>query len=448
MSPAAGRRRRAVSRPASSQVQARSSAIVAQTVGDRPSTFCGVLIPFSRGEGEAGRVAREWGRRGAARVTDRRSAVLLGLTTFFFWAALYLYVPILPVYAAQIGASLSAIGLLVGAYGVGQLVLRIPIGVASDRLGRRRPFVAAGLVAAILGAIALALAGDAVGLILARGITGVAAAAWVAFTVLFAGYFAPQRAPQAISLINFVNTVAQAFATYGGSLLAQQYGWQASFWGAALLGGCGLLTLWPVAEPPLGTRGPAAQLGLSQVAGQSLLLVVASAAALNTAVNFATSFGFVPIYAASLGASRLDLGTLSAVRLVPFAMATLATGLLVDRLGGRRTAVLGQLALALSCGLVPWTTDLTSLGWTQALGGIGFGLSSPVLMGLSIRAVPSQARATAMGIFQAIYSIGMIAGPWLAGWLAEQLGLNSVFLVSAGLALAALLLVLGRVPQQ
>jgi hypothetical protein len=49
------------------------------------------------------------------------------------------------------------------------------------------------LVIAGLSAVALALASEPVGLILARSLTGVAAATWVAFAVLFVSYFPPNR---------------------------------------------------------------------------------------------------------------------------------------------------------------------------------------------------------------------------------------------------------------
>src|SRR3990172_6815779 len=90
-------------------------------------------------------------------VGDRRSAAFLALVTFFFWASLYVYVPILAVYAQSLGASLSMVGLVVGAYGISQLLLRIPLGIQSDRHGRRLPYVAASLVAAALGAPWLAV---------------------------------------------------------------------------------------------------------------------------------------------------------------------------------------------------------------------------------------------------------------------------------------------------
>jgi MFS family permease len=374
--------------------------------------------------------------------------VLLALTTGLFWAALYVYVPVLPVHAEQLGASLSAIGLLVGVYGVGQLLLRVPIGVLSDRDGRRRPFVAGGLVCAGLAGVALALATDPAGLILGRALSGVAAAAWVAFAVLFASYFAPARATYAISLINFVNQVATACATYGGSLLAQAQGVQASFWGAAVLSGLGLVTLLGVRERPLTRAVPLTMRGVARVARTPLLVAVASAAVIGTAINHATSFGFIPVYATQLGASRADLGALTAARLVPFALATLGTAWLAERAGSRLAVVSGTLVTAAATFLIPWAPNLGWLAVLQALGGIGFGLSGPILMGLSIRAVPNEERATAMGVYQATYALGMIAGPWAAGWVAELAGLHAVFVAAGGLALLSVVLVAATVPKR
>ena len=89
---------------------------------------------------------------------DRRSVVLVAAATFAFWLSLYIYVPVFPLHAEELGASLSMVGLVVSSYAIAQLLLRIPIGVAADILGRRKPFAAAALACATAGAIGLALA--------------------------------------------------------------------------------------------------------------------------------------------------------------------------------------------------------------------------------------------------------------------------------------------------
>ena len=58
------------------------------------------------------------------------------------------------------------------------------------------------------------------------------------------------------------------------------------------------------------------------------------------------------------------------------------------------------------------------------------------MMGLAIKSVPENERASAMGVFQAIYAIGMFAGPATAGAIADAIGLSGLFVFVGCLALA------------
>jgi MFS family permease len=82
---------------------------------------------------------------------------LLSFDIYLFWFSLYLFVPILSVYARSVGASLSMVGLIVSSYGLTQLLVRIPIGMLSDHLGRRRPFVTAAFIIVVVSVVGLAL---------------------------------------------------------------------------------------------------------------------------------------------------------------------------------------------------------------------------------------------------------------------------------------------------
>jgi len=67
----------------------------------------------------------------------------------------------------------------------------------------------------------------------------------------------------------------------------------------------------------------------------------------------------------------------------------------------------------------------------QTVIGLGQGLSYPLLMGMSIEHVADDERTTAMGLHQAIYALGMFAGPWLSGMVADALGIRLTFAVTA-----------------
>jgi MFS family permease len=52
-------------------------------------------------------------------------------------------------------------------------------------------------------------------------------------------------------------------------------------------------------------------------------------------------------------------------------------------------------------------------------------------MGMSIENVVEANRTTAMGLHQAVYAIGMFAGPGLSGVLADAIGIQPMFGVTA-----------------
>ncbi|MCL5108437.1 MAG: MFS transporter [Chloroflexi bacterium] len=394
--------------------------------------------------------------------------VLFVASTFVFWCSLYVYVPILPTYTQQLGGSLAMVGLVVGAYGVTQFVLRVPLGVFSDRLGRRKPFILFGTLTAAAGAAGFLVAGDPWGLFLARALTGVAASSWVAFTVLFSSYFPPGKAVRAMSLVTFVSGSSQLVATFAGGQIAQRFGSVSTFWVGLALAGVAALASLAVRDEPRRTTAPPSWEQVARVMTGSprqyqstaagavsprqyqsavagavpLLLIVSFNAVLSQYAAYVTTYAFTPIYAAGLGASRADLGLLVTAMLISSTIGQLLAGNLVERWGERVVVAGGMLIAATGIAATPFVATVPLLLGLQALNGLGRGLGFPVLMGLSVRYLPQQQRATAMGVFQATYALGMFAGPFAGGQIADAFGLDMVFystgvvcLASAGLAL-------------
>ena len=69
--------------------------------------------------------------------------------------------------------------------------------------------------------------------------------------------------------------------------------------------------------------------------------------------------------------------------------------------------------------------------------GLGVGLSFPVFMGLALQSVEPEARASAMGVFQSVYALGMTLGPAFSGLFARQWGIQGVYLTNALLLVLA-----------
>lgn len=366
------------------------------------------------------------------RSADMRSAsILLIAVTICFWSSVYLYVPILSPYAEQMGASMGMLGIIVGSYGFSQLVLRIPTGILSDRIGQRKPFILIGFLAAIGAGLGLAFSSGPLGILASRTLSGVAATMWVVISVLFSSYFPADRAGYAMGLITFSTTVSQLSSTLLGGLMAEAWGWHAPFWAAVVVGALGCLLAAAVKEVKTRNMGVALS-ELIVVGRERSLLVVSGLAALFQFTSFVTVYGFTPNYAVELGASKAELGWLSLVSTLPTALASLGTGSLFARWFNEKQMVTVGFALSAAATVViPVVGTLEGLYITQAIGGFGRGLIFPVLMALSIQTVPGEKRATAMGFFQSIYALGMFAGPAVSGVAAGYLGLNGAFYTAA-----------------
>jgi len=91
---------------------------------------------------------------------ETRRKLLIGIilvVVFLYWAGLYLYMPTLPVYVQGRVNNLAIAGSVLSMYGLWQMIVRLPIGVSADWLGRRKPFILVGLVLVALGAWVLGM---------------------------------------------------------------------------------------------------------------------------------------------------------------------------------------------------------------------------------------------------------------------------------------------------
>lgn len=362
-------------------------------------------------------------------------AFCLGIV--LFWSGLYLYVPILAVYARSKGASLAFVGLITGSYGLTQLILRVPLGATSDRLGWRKPFVLAGFVVVAISCLGFAWAPTPGWIFVFRALSGVAASVWVATSVLFASFFPHDRAVQATSILSFCTALGQLAATSAGGWIADRFGVAVPFLGGAVLAAAGILLMLPVPERRTPVANRLTLRRFLRVATVPTLIIVSLLAALDQYAFHTTLQGFVPLYADQLGATKTELGWLSSAVLIPSTIMSLFAAMIAPRVGETRAVGLGLLTTCVAIAAIPWADTLSMLIGVRVLHGLGRGLVYPVTMGLSIKAVPQEERASAMGIYQAVYAVGMFAGPAISGMVAQQWGLNAVFWSTATLCLVA-----------
>lgn len=360
----------------------------------------------------------------------RWTLILLVLAVTLYWASLYFYVPTLGVYAQQITGSLSVVGLILSMYGLWQAVVRLPLGIAADWLGKRKPFIIAGFVLAGLGAWMMGTANGANGLLVGRAVTGLAAAAWVPLVVLFSSLFPPEQAVRATALLTIVNSISRVLATAVTGTLNDSFGYPFAFFLAAGVAGLAIVVTLPVREIARAPKKPSLrQTGFLIVRPDVLVPALLSASA--QYIVWATTFGFLPIMAKNLGATSATISLMTSLNLFIGMGGNLITSWLAHRIGNLRLVLISfALMVAGTLGAAA-ASSVTLLILAQAVIGFGFGIGYPLLMGMSIEKVNEAERATAMGLHQAVYAIGMFAGPWLSGILAESMGIPPMFAVTA-----------------
>jgi MFS family permease len=369
----------------------------------------------------------------ARRMSSTRNRPTTGAylaVVFLFWMAQYIFVPTLPTYVQTRTDSLAVVGMVLSMYGLWQAVIRLPLGIAADWAGRRKPFILAGMACVGLGAWIMARAGTAEGLALGRAFTGLAAGSWVLLVVAFSALFPPHEAVRASALLTLCNSLGRVLATSLTGFLNDRGGYALAFYAAIVISAAACAVMALIPESRRGPTRPSPRDVGRLVIRRDVLLPSALSAVMQYA-NWAISFGFLPVLAREHGASDVQISLLTTLYVALMAAGNLAASSATARIGVKRWSYACFIAMAagiLAAALAP------SLAWiavAQAAMGLAQGIGYPVFMGLSIRHVAEEQRATAMGLHQSVYAIGMFAGPALSGVLAQAIGIPAMFGVTA-----------------
>lgn len=372
--------------------------------------------------------------------------ILLGAAAFLYWFCLYVYVPTLPVYVQSKVDNLALVGGVLSMYGFWQFVSRLPTGIFADRLGRRKPFIIAGLLIVGGGALVLSLAGEVTGLTIGRALTGAGAATWVPLLVLFTMQFPPEKMVQATGILTVVQSLGRILSSGSTGFLNQAGGYELAFQvaaGAALLAVAVMLFL-PERKQ---TSTPPSIASLARIFIKPEVLLPTFLSVLLHYVDQAASFAFVPIQARAFGATDVMLSAIGSGNLICVLIGNLLVSTLGARFSTRRSLSAGFILLTAGLAAAALAPSLAVLAAGQGLIGLAYGLAYPLMIGESIRHVAAGQRSTAMGLHQSGYALGMFAGPWLGGLLADALGIQPMFGVSAAGILVLAAVGIGRLKE-
>lgn len=378
-------------------------------------------------------------------VIGRKDHAFFLAAVFCFWFAIYIYAPVFGVYLQEKGFSFSAIGIILGAYGITQILLRFPFGVLSDFLHKiRKQLFVGGFIVALVSSLMLVYFDSFVMVLAARLLAGVTASMWVMATVLYSHYFSAARASNAMGIMQFVTVATQFLSMAVSGWLVHQFGWAFPFWVGAAASILGAIFAWNIQEARTDvTSSPANALRhIKETVQMPHLKMLTFLSLVAHAVLFITIFGFSPIYATALGVEEQSFIWLTCAFFIPHAAASLS--LVFYRLDPRfnkRVLAVCFIVTAFFLIAVPFAGSLASLSGVHFFIGLALGFIFPILLSEVVLVSPPAFKMSAMGFFQSFYALGIFLGPLGAGVIADQWSLGAVFMLTGVLCLAAALLV-------
>ena len=364
--------------------------------------------------------------------------VILG--SLFWWFSLYIYVPVLPIYSKDLGSSLQFIGIIVGSYALGQILFRIPIGYLSDRLKSRKLFSVLSGIVSFLGSLYLFISNSPNDILIGRTITGVAAAGWVAISVYYSSFFPRNERFKSSTIILSSNMLSVFLGTFLSGYISDLISIKTCFllsMVAAILSS--ILFLFSK-EKPFDAKSQFSTIQFISLLRNKLLICLCLIGIFIQFITFSINFSYFPIYLNELSFSDSIVGNLVAFYTLASFIGTISSPRLIKRFGLWKIFIYSAILIGLTTLITPLFENLFLLIFLRLIGGIGGGIIFSSCMSSIVRGFQENYQASAMGIFQAVYAIGMFFGPILSGVIGSGINLESVFIFSSSVTLPIILI--------
>ena len=358
--------------------------------------------------------------------------------------------PTFSLFAENLGVSLALLGIIITVGGLTQLIIALPFGVLSDRIGRPTMLVG-GVVAFTLCMFTAAFAGGPLLLFTSRVLYGIGG---VATFSIGAGYLGDittrEQRPFAFGLFTSAMGFGFAVGPFVGARLVERYDGRTAYIVGGLLALAGLVLALRILRAANRRKGApvmrrASGMGnVRGILGQHDLMLVTFG---NMLMSLAFAGGvttFFPIYADELLISQATIGSMFAIRALVSTLGRLPNGM-ISRHFGNQSVMLGALLLdTIVMFSIGRTGNPTLLTLLLAIEGLAFG--AYLVSGQTYVAdhTSFENRGAAVGVYSTASSLGSTIAPLVLGFIASAYDVRLVFSVTgAVLALGLLFSIVG-----
>lgn len=351
---------------------------------------------------------------------------------------LFMILPVFAIYATGLsGVTSTLAGLAIGIYGLTQALLQIPLGMLSDRIGRK-PVILGGLAVFAFGSVVAALSDTIYGVILGRALQGSGAIA-AATLALLADLTRETVRTRVMAVVGMTIGAAFSVAMVAGPILNEWVGVSGIFWLTAALAGMAAFIVITVIPTPTQSR----RYRDTRMVRTYLRLVLRDTQLLRLDLGIfvlhlllMSNWVVLPLQLQNhlgIDASHHWQIYLPVVLLGFLAMAPFI--ILAEKHQRMKGVFVGAVAVLLLAEiLLYWNGDtLTGLLVGLFVFFAAFNLLEASLPSLVAKQSPSHVKGTAMGVYSTSQFLGIFVGGTVGGWLHEHYGIASVFLFGAAI---------------
>lgn len=393
----------------------------------------------------------------------RRARLTVFLTILLDLIGFGMILPLLPFYAQELHATPFQIGLLFSSYSLTQLLFAPLLGRLSDRVGRRPV-----LLASIAGGAAcyglFALASTYWVLLLARSLSGVAAANYAIAQAYMADVSAPEERSKAMGLVGAAFGLGFVLGPALGGILSHAGGFTGlghrivPLTAAALSTVNLMIALFGLPEslsPELRGGRAGSWLGISDLRNVLRGGPLRGLMILFFLVMFC--FSMMETTLALFCQQRFGFGVRETSWLFVFVGIVLVIvqggllGRLVRRFGERSLILSGIVLMAVGLALLPLTPATIPPVWSKLgllllsllLLAVGQGVHNPSSLGLLSRLTDERSQGGTIGLSRSFGALARTLGPAAGTWIFGAFGAGWPFWTAGGLMLVALAVAVG-----
>ena len=344
-------------------------------------------------------------------------------------------IPLLPIYARDMGASGLYIGLIFGSFSLSRTFFLPYFGRLSDKKGRK-PFIVIGLFTYALISFAFILSHSVESLIVLRFIQGITSALILPVTQAYVGDITPKgREGFTMGVFNMSIFLGLSIGPLIGGWVHDRFKLQAAFVSMGFLALIGFLFSLLLLPPTRSEQSLSRKNGL--ISWAQLLkdkeLIGLCLFRFTYLACIGIILGFLPVYADSaFSLSSTSIGILVMLGIFVSGLMQIPMGFLADRVNRNLMIITGGLITGIAIFLFEWAGGFWDLFFDNVLFGLGGGISMPAIMALAlIKGNNTKAMGSVMALMTMAHSMGMFAGSILAGLVMDIFQLRQAFFLGS-----------------